>query len=220
LKGSTWELEISAPEWRLTPQEDEERARQAASGMASFMQRLSEAIEKQQRGQKHPDEEWDEHDYERFLRECDARGDKYRELLEKYGGSEEGDAIIEKEMGWDGEGQTEEEFEAEQLRIEEMNRMAEEALNEPPPEPDPLREGIGWIRADDGEIRHPLQHRCFESSKKFHQLADNCGLEKEGNDDLRQFIFEFQPQARSLPALFTELRRGMIFAIQHSPWLI
>jgi len=34
---------------------------------------------------KGPEEHWSEHDYEKFLKECDAGNDKYGELLDKYG---------------------------------------------------------------------------------------------------------------------------------------
>jgi hypothetical protein len=37
------------------------------------------------------------------MKECDARTDKYGELLEKYGDSDEAEAKISKEMGWDRE---------------------------------------------------------------------------------------------------------------------
>src|SRR5436309_855111 len=76
IESADYNLTISAPEWRMTPEEDAERARQAAAGMDDFMRKLTEAIEQQERGQKHPDEEWNEHDYEKFLKECDARTDK------------------------------------------------------------------------------------------------------------------------------------------------
>jgi hypothetical protein len=36
-------LEISAPEWRLTPEENEQRTKDAAAGMNSFMQKLTAA---------------------------------------------------------------------------------------------------------------------------------------------------------------------------------
>ena len=45
-------------------------------------------MEAHQRGQKDPEADWDEHDYEKFLKECDARTDKYMELLDKYGDSD------------------------------------------------------------------------------------------------------------------------------------
>lgn len=101
VESADYELKISAPEWRMTPEEDEDRARQAAAGMDDFMKKLSAAIEEQQRGQKDPEAEWNEHDYEKFLKESDARTDKYMELLDKYGDSEEAEEKIAKEMGWD-----------------------------------------------------------------------------------------------------------------------
>jgi hypothetical protein len=191
IESADYELTISAPEWQMTPEENEERTRQAAAGMDGFMQGLTRAIEQHQLGQKDPETEWNEHDYERLMKESDARTDKYGELLDKYGDSDEAEDKIAKEMGWRRE-LTEEEAAEEQERIEEMNRACEEALNEPPPEPDPHREGIDWIRTASGDLRHPLQHRCFESAIKFWNKADELGLEKLEDKNLDQFIFEFQ----------------------------
>src|SRR5260370_27112035 len=101
IESADYELTISAPEWRLTPGENAARAKQAAAGMADFMAKLTEAIEQQQRGQKDPEQEWDEHDYEKFFKACDARTDKYGELLDKYGDSHEAEATIAKGLGWD-----------------------------------------------------------------------------------------------------------------------
>ena len=155
VESTDYQLTISAPEWRLTPEEEEERARQAAAGMGEFMQKLTEAVEQHQRGQKPPEEEWDEHDYEKFLKECDARTDKYMELLDKYGDSDEADEKIAEEMGWSRD-LTEEEAQEEQRRIDELNAACEEALNDPEPEPDPSREGIDWMRTRHGHIASQL----------------------------------------------------------------
>jgi len=92
-------------------------------------------------------------------------------------------------MGWDRE-LTEEEADEERRHVEEMNRVCEEALDEP--KPDPAREGIDWVRTADGDLRHPLQHRCFESTVKFWRQAGELGLEKSEDRDRDQFIFEFQ----------------------------
>jgi hypothetical protein len=75
IESADYELTISAPEWRLTPADEAARAEQAAAGMADFMGKLTQAIEEQQRGQKDPEEEWDEHDFEKFMKESDARTD-------------------------------------------------------------------------------------------------------------------------------------------------
>jgi hypothetical protein len=207
IESVDYQLEISAPAWRMTPEEDAERAKQAAAGMDDFMRKATEAIEQHQRGQKDPEAEWDEHDYEKFMRECDARTDKYMELREKYGDSDEAEEKIAKEMGWLRE-VTEEEAEAERERIEEMNRACEEALNEPPPEPEPHREGIDWIRTADGDLRHPLQHRCFESAMKVCHECDALGLAESADEDLQQFIFEFQTTGVKLGGALDGLAQG------------
>src|SRR5439155_4194546 len=103
IESADYEVTISAPVWRMTPEENEERAKQAANGMMDFMRRLTDAIEVHKAGEKDSEEPWDEHDYEKFLKESDARTDKYGELLDKYGHSEEAHAKIASEMGWDGD---------------------------------------------------------------------------------------------------------------------
>ena len=50
IESADYELKISAPEWRLTPAEEQQRAKDAANGMNWFMQTLTDAIEKQKRG--------------------------------------------------------------------------------------------------------------------------------------------------------------------------
>jgi hypothetical protein len=205
IESADYELTISTPLWRMTPEEDAERAQQAAADMDGFMGKLTEAIEEQQRGQKDPEAEWDEHDYEKFMKESDARTDKYMELLEKYGDSEEAEARIAKEMGWD---RSEDEKEDERMSVEEINAICEAAANEPPPEPEPHREGIDWIRTESGELCHPLQHRCFESALKFWRQADELGLDKSADKDLEQFVFEFQTTGAKLAGALNSIARG------------
>ena len=57
VESADYELKISAPEWRMTPEENQERAKQAAAGMGDFMEKLAKAIESQQYGKKDPKEE-------------------------------------------------------------------------------------------------------------------------------------------------------------------
>jgi PAS domain-containing protein len=210
IESTDYQLTISPPEWRMTPREEAEREKQAADGMTAFMQKLTEAVEQQKRGQKDPEAEWDEHDYEKLMKESDARTDKYMELIDKYGDSDEAEEKIAREMGWLRE-LTPEEAEEERQRIEEMNRACEEALNEPPPEPEPHREGIDWIRTEDGDIRHPLQHRCFESAMRFWDACDELGLEKSEDPDLLQFIMEFQTTSAKLAGALNGIAEGRDF---------
>jgi hypothetical protein len=127
------------------------------------------------------------------------------ELLDKYGDSEEAEVRIAKEMGWD---RSEDEKEDERMSVEEINAICEAAANEPPPEPEPHREGIDWIRTESGELCHPLQHRCFESALKFWRQADELGLDKSADKDLEQFIFEFQTAGAKLAGALSGIARG------------
>jgi hypothetical protein len=168
IESADYILTISEPSWQLTAKDEDQSARDVAAAMEDFSQRLTDAIERHQRGEKDPEKPWDEFDYERLLKESDARTDKYMELLDKYGDSDEAEAKIAKEMGWDNdETLSEEEAERRNDLIDEINRACEAALNEPPPQPEPHREGIDWIRTADGDLRHPLHHRCFERAMDF-----------------------------------------------------
>jgi hypothetical protein len=62
IESASYDLAISGPEWRMTPAEEAERAQQAAQGLADFMQRLADAVEKSQRAQKDPEQPWDQQD--------------------------------------------------------------------------------------------------------------------------------------------------------------
>lgn len=207
IESADYQVTVSAPEWRMTAEEDTERARQAAAGMSDFMARLTEAIERHRRGQKDPEAEWNEHDYEKLLKESDARTDKYLELLDKYGDSDEAEARIAKEMGWD-RSEDEDGNEDGRMSIEEINAICEAAVNEPPPEPEPHREGIDWIRTEDGDLCHPLQHRCTESALKFWRQAGGPALDKSADTDLDQFLFELQTTGAKLAGALNGIARG------------
>jgi hypothetical protein len=209
IESADYKLTISEASWQWTPQDEEQRARDVAAAMEDFTQKLTETVEKHQRGQKDPEEPWDEHDYERLLKESDARTDKYMELLEKYGDSDEAEARIAKEMGWNKEEVlSQEEAERRNDWIDEMNRASEEALKEPTPEPEPHREGIDWIRTTDNDLRHPLQHRCFESAMHFWHEVKALGLQKIEDRDLDQFLSEFQTTSVKLGGALQGLARG------------
>src|SRR5207253_2511249 len=69
IESADYQLQISAPEWRLSPEEEKRRASDAEAGWNAFVQRLTEAVEQRQRNTKEPEAEWDEYDYEQFMKE-------------------------------------------------------------------------------------------------------------------------------------------------------
>jgi hypothetical protein len=108
-------------------------------------------------------------------------------------------------MGWDDDdAETSEERAA---RIEEIN-AAVEALDAPGCEPDPRLEGIDWMRTDNGDLAHPLQHRCFESAIWFHHKIDELRLGEESYRDLEQFTFEFEMTGVKLGGALDGIARG------------
>ncbi|HOC00818.1 MAG TPA: hypothetical protein PKM43_18970 [Verrucomicrobiota bacterium] len=205
IESANYVLEISPPEWRLTPQDEARRAQEAEAGMAGFIRTLDETIQRHQLGQKDPDLEWDEHDYERFMREADARTDKYGELLDKYGHSDEAQERIEREMGWDRD---ETEAEDSGMSIDELNAACDAAANEPPPEPEPHREGIDWVRTADGGLRHPLEHRCFECAVTYYRFVQDLGMKSAQDSDMEQFVAEFQITGAKLAGALNGIARG------------
>ncbi len=201
VESADYHLEISPRAWRLTPQEEEQRAKDAAAGMTGFMKKLTEAVEAQRHHGPEDLENWDEFDYEQSLRESDAITDKYRELLEKYGDTPEAEELIAKEMGWDKEDEEEEENDDEaegnakdgqgRIDVDEINRICAEAEANPP-RPDPMTEGVDWVRTGDDEIKHPLAHRALEGVIALMARLRELGLEDAEDDDLVMFVSEYQ----------------------------
>ncbi|MBG89254.1 MAG: hypothetical protein CMO80_20490 [Verrucomicrobiales bacterium] len=195
VESADYELEISAPEWRLTEKENEERAQAASEGMSNFMGQLTDALEHAQSKVNYEKDDWDEFDYEKFMQESDARTDKYMELLDKYGDSEEGEKIIAKEMNWDSEEEaeaTDAVFDFDEDEAHELEPMAE-------------TEGVDWIRNDEGHVVHPLQHRCFKDAMRLWDEADDA----ESNDQFSDLITGYQILSAKLAGALNSLAYGI-----------
>jgi hypothetical protein len=187
IESTNYRLSISAPEWRLTPEDEKERARDAAVGFTGFLGKLSEAVEAARHEGPEDLEEWDEFDFEKSMRASDAITDKYVELLEKYGDSPEAEKRIAVEMGWDhlaevleSVGGSDEEDAADEfgtLSGEEVDGLED-------PRPDPETEGDDWIRADHDVIRHPLAHRTHLLNVRLHDLVNEIGSGDGANSHL------------------------------------
>ena len=65
IESADFRIEMSAPSWRLTPEEEAQRAEEAAAGFSGFMQKLTDALE----AQKHQPPE----DHEAAVREAGQR---------------------------------------------------------------------------------------------------------------------------------------------------
>jgi hypothetical protein len=172
------------------------------------MQQVNAALE----AAKHePDEEkpFDEFDYEKLLRESDARTDKLMELYDKYQNHPNSEEIIEREMGWSGPAEeagkdlTKEgdEVETEVSPLEILDDVVE-------PVPDPLTEGIDWVRDEDGHLSHPLARRAFEGSIRLTRAFRKLERFKAETEDLDELLAEYQITGAKLAGALNSLAYG------------
>lgn len=94
------------------------------------------------------------------------------------------------------------------ISMEEMNAHCDEALHQPPPEPEAHREGIDWIRTEDGDLRHPLQHRCFESALKFSNRVREFDSKLLEDTEVADAVFAFMTTSVKLCGALDGLAHG------------
>lgn len=176
IASAGYRLEVSEPSWRFTAEESAERIRSTAEESSNA---FAIEIRADDAG-----EEWDEFRCEELLRESDARGAKYQSLLEKYLDHPDRDRIIAHEMGWTWMEKALDEKAKTHPPSEDSDEQATagDSLPVEPelPAPDPLREGIDWVRDKDGEIAHPIKKRATDM---LYTLIDE--LRAAGNPEER-----------------------------------
>jgi hypothetical protein len=175
LESTDFEVTITPPAWTFTDEDERTRTAQSAGGMTQFLAKLTQAVDAR-RFETPEDRAMDEFEWEKTLRESDARTEKFGELLEKYADHPDRDAIIDREMGWTtsqqgagdgGEGAGEfDPASPEATQGDPEDRGGDELgdKGESEPQPDPAREGIDWVRTPDGRVEHPLVRRVMDGS--------------------------------------------------------
>ena len=187
IESTDYKIDISAPGWTLSA--EDERAQIAAThqAMLDWLERLDESLH-QEPPEFDPEEErpLDEFGYEKFMRESDLRTNRYMKLLEKYEGHPDQEKIVAREMGWT--------WLEEALEADERGALPHpEKIDVPPLKPNPLTEGVAWVRDRDGHIHHPLTKRAFESAMAMWHFCKDRGLLGENGDvDLAEMVFQFQ----------------------------
>jgi hypothetical protein len=188
----------------LSSQEEQEQIAASHEALRDWLDRMDqerhanfedEAVEFDPESEK----PLDEFGYEKFMRESDARTDKYMELLDKYEGHPDREKIVAREMGW--------EWLEEALEADERGALPpQEKLEAPALEPNPTTEGVDWIRDEDGHIHHPLTKRAFESGVAIWHFCEDHGLLGENGDgDLQEMVFQFQTAGAKLAGALDSL---------------
>ncbi len=179
---NSFSLTISEPAWRYTASEAAEYARQLAEDDTPYLRAW--------RDDDASGVPWDEFRNEQLLRESDVLTERHLRLWERYGDHPQCERIIAYEMGWDsheeaiadacesaaveGESAIDDKIEPPDpaAAVDDSDVSGDGWPDEEPP--DPLREGIDWIRRDDGDITHPIAARA-------HALLE--ALEADLDDD-------------------------------------
>ena len=205
IESADYRLQISEPAWRYTPEEIAKLERRTAEEETPF------AIAITQDGETR---DWDEVRYEQFLRESDALTERYGRLLRKYEDHPDSERIIAREMGWtwleEALDQQEQQQENKTENPEDNSGEFEEDIEDyglPPP--DPMREGIDWVRDGRGRISHPIQKRA---NNALHLLLDELEaaghFPEEKDDQLADFVSGFMTVSAKLAGALGGIARG------------
>jgi len=171
IESAAYELSVvGEAAWEMN--EDEERIQQQANSeaMVQFMERLGNAVaetaEREEAGLEE-DRPQTEEEAERMLDESDRLADRIQARMDREGPDADYEKILDEELEQRrlerGEPPlTPEEEERRAEWIDELNRAAEEAVNDP-----------GALA--EAHQKHPLAERAFEFSVRLHKDVDNHG---------------------------------------------
>ncbi len=212
IESADYNVEVSLPVWEMTEDEEQRQQELNSEAMLRFMNRLEAALRPDKRIEPPENREMDEHEWERFLQQCDARTERFSELLDKFEDHPDRERIVAQHMGWDRPvgglaDQRDDEFD----ESEDIDGLDLDDWE--PPEPDPETEGINWIRTERGDIRHPLQHRCHELGMKMFFDARDRGFKgddaKDPDGTVCDMVFEVQRTATKLAGALNGVAEGM-----------
>jgi hypothetical protein len=198
IQSAEYQLEVSEPAWRFSAEELVERKQTVAEESSNAF-----AIEIREDG---TEEEWDEFRCEELLRESDARGEKYRRLLEKYLDHPDREQIIAHEMGWTWLEKALEQTPDHADDAPEAEEFLSCEIELPPP--DPSREGIDWIRDEDGEIAHPVKKRATDMLYSLLDELRASGNPQQQHAGLGDFVSHTMILSGKLAGALGGLTRG------------
>ena len=213
IESADYRLQISEPAWRYTQEEIAERDRRIAEEETPFAIAITQDGETQ---------EWDEVRYEQFLRESDALTEKYGRLLEKYADHPDSERIIAREMGWswleealdrEDEKENKHENELEDLEAkadqEGKDEFEDDIEDYELPPPNPMREGIDWVKDERGHIVHPIEKRAHDA---LHALLDELKAAErspeEEDEQVADFVSGYMTLSAKLAGALGGIARG------------
>jgi len=204
VEGCDFDMALSDATWVMTETEERVRADQSRLAIREWLEHLSDI--QLDDGSDDDDGPMDEFEWEQFLRESDQLTDKYSEALEKYRDHPDCERLVAREMGWTW---LEEALEAEArgaISENDLDDEDEDLDDLPPIEPNPMTEGVDWIRDDRGRVQHPLTARAHHVAMALWHQCDEQGLVGEGGDaDVGDMVFQAQTLSAKLAGALDHL---------------
>src|SRR5258708_26807881 len=175
IESTEYEITVSEPVWRLSPDEEIQQHEANADAMRSFMERAAGALDPREEA-AYDGAPQDEFEWELFLRASDRRTTKLGELMEKYHDHPNRDRLIAREMGWTW---IEERLDAEaEFGAEEG---PDEVVGDGSKEPE-----LHAAETEEDRIRHPLVDRLIKRSATLVKLAG-----ERRDNDLEEMVGSF-----------------------------
>jgi hypothetical protein len=199
-------LTISEPAWTPPPGIDPDSCLHPETAAELFEETLAEEWDATGFELDPHEQDMDEFQWESIFRENDQFTLKANELFEKYADHPDFDEILARELGWEpGDWEEEDEEHASGPSIVEVHHHSggedgsedntdADGEEENGFKPDPLREGLDWVRLPSGKVIHPLAAAIWHAA---HDLCRWC---------TDHHIAEHHPDARQpLEDLATDL---------------
>jgi hypothetical protein len=173
IESTEYEITVSEPVWRLSPDEEIRQHEANANAMRAFMDRAAGALDPREEA-AYDEAPKDEFEWELFLRASDRRTTKLGELMEKYHNHPDRDRLIAREMGW--------------TWIEEMLDAEAEsgAKEETDDDSDADFEESELAETGEDPVRHPLVARLSDRSVTLMKLAGD-----RRDNDLEEMVGGF-----------------------------
>lgn len=200
IESTAYHMEVGEPAWTYSP-EERQQVEHVDDAEAMYLGEFAELLEPEGGGDY--DTPMDEFQWERLMRESDARAEKFSALFEKYADDPDRDRIIAREMGWSW---VEEILDAEERG--EFEQIEEEVLSEGVPElaPNPTTEGVDWVRNDHGHVEHPLTLKVHRLGLDMWRKCREKGHMEDGGDkDVQEMVFQTQITAAKLAGALNHL---------------
>ena len=209
LEGPDFQVDVLESAWYMSPDDERTQIELVAGNMERWDREMSDCESSDYEPRRMNEFEWEQN-----LRESDALTDRFSKVLEKYLDHPNCDKLIAREMGWtwllESENEKDDRSKCMAREIEEEIMEEFDEDDDFDFEPNPLTEGIDWIKGTNGRVTHPLTNRSFSMAMDLWSYCKKSGnLSENADQDLRDMIFQVQTLTAKLAGALDGLAYDM-----------